>query len=633
MRVLKAVAAATGVLIGTTAFAVPASAGPPGPAAESIPATMSTTALVPTTPDGSAPASLGGRAVTHEDNPRVPEGARWTQHYFPSTDGVELHADVLRPAGLRRNERTPVILSVGPYFAHTGQIGDDGFDVAGPSERFNDFLEGADVFDKGYTWVMVDLRGFGGSTGCLDWVGPGEQDDVAAAIEWVAAQPWSNGRVGMYGKSYDAVTGLVGNNLRLPELRAVVAQEPVWDMYNYLYSNRVPRPNVEGTPRAYNRIATLDPMADDDARYQRNARYEDDHPECLSENFWNNQDPDPTSAYWRARDLATLADGTNTPLFVTQGFIEPNTKPEDMQQYLENHQGPQRAWLGQWDHVRGNDTVGDGRLAMGREGWFDEVMRFYDKYLKRAEPPVADPAYVVEDSTDAWREEETWPVVDRRIRAFLPDGVYVDDGGSSAGTSARRDTSGTDWDMENAPRSDALTPAGERAAQEAAERGQAFGPLAQADATSTYMVWSAPVDGPVRITGTPSVSMTASGRGNVMVRLFDVAPDGDAVMFDENVALVNRRGAVSFDLKSTDWTLERGHRLAVQVGSIVDGGWWDSPSGETIRVSDTLLELDLEDPADDVATAGERSPYLDSYLRWNSTTFDRVGDPAFGLDL
>ena len=62
--------------------------------------------------------------------------------------------------------------------------------------------------ERGYTFVMVDLRGFGGSTGCLDWGGPGEQADVVKAVEWAASQPWSTGSVGMYGKSYDGVTGL-----------------------------------------------------------------------------------------------------------------------------------------------------------------------------------------------------------------------------------------------------------------------------------------------------------------------------------------------------------------------------------------------------------------------------------------
>lgn len=91
---------------------------------------------------------------------------------------------------------------------------------------------------RGYTYVMVDLRGFGGSSGCLDWVGPGEQADVKAAVEWAATQPWSTGAVGMYGKSYDAVTGLVGEAVLPRGLKAIVSQEPVYDMYRYLYTNR-----------------------------------------------------------------------------------------------------------------------------------------------------------------------------------------------------------------------------------------------------------------------------------------------------------------------------------------------------------------------------------------------------------
>jgi pimeloyl-ACP methyl ester carboxylesterase len=46
---------------------------------------------------------------------------------------------------------------------------------AGPSERVQDFAEGSGLLKKGYTFVMVDLRGFGGSNGCLDWAGAGEQ--------------------------------------------------------------------------------------------------------------------------------------------------------------------------------------------------------------------------------------------------------------------------------------------------------------------------------------------------------------------------------------------------------------------------------------------------------------------------
>jgi putative CocE/NonD family hydrolase len=139
-----------------------------------------------------------------------PPGSTWTQTFITEPDGTRLHADVLRPSDLPADAKTPVILSIGPYFNHSGQVGPAGplestpYDPTadpGPSSRFFDFVNGAHLMQRGYTYVMVDLRGFGGSSGCLDWAGPGEQADVRAAVEWAATQPWSTGRVGMYGKS------------------------------------------------------------------------------------------------------------------------------------------------------------------------------------------------------------------------------------------------------------------------------------------------------------------------------------------------------------------------------------------------------------------------------------------------
>jgi putative CocE/NonD family hydrolase len=562
---------------------------------------------------GTATAAAPG--ITHEENPRVPEGAVWTEAYFASADhsGVVLHADVLRPANLSSRAKTPVILAVGPYFSHAGQTGPEGWTQTGPSNRFEDFTSGTDLFARGYTYVMVDLRGFGGSTGCLDWVGPGEQADVKAAIQWVATQSWSTGKVGMYGKSYDAVTGLVGHNLRMGALKAVVAQEPVWNMYNYLFSNGVPRPNVTGTPNAYNGIATMAPLADDTARYQANATYEASHPECLADNLTNNNNPDLDSSYWRARNLAAKAKGTDTPLFITQGFIENNTKPEDAEEYLDNHRGVERGWMGQWEHVRGNETNGQGQLLQGRAGFFDEVMRYYDRYLKGDWPQVHDPAYAIEDNTGAWRAQSTWPTPTSDTTASLPDGQYVDDGVAST-LAAPADQQ---WDMEHF-----TDPA------PSAARG--FAPLEAADAHS-YFSWSTPTTSRVRITATPRVTLNASAPGNVMVRLWDVAPDGTAAMFDENVALIERAGRVGFDLKSTDWTFEAGHQLGVQLGTIGSGSWRDTPTGNTIQVTRARLSLELQNPAFDAPTQGDRSPFLDTYLRQFTRTLTDVGAGTFPL--
>ncbi|MEU0156125.1 CocE/NonD family hydrolase [Micromonospora fulviviridis] len=571
-----------------------------------------------------APASAAADApITHDENPRVPEGAAWTETYFPSSDGsgVELHADVLRPAHLKPDVKTPVILSVGPYFSHAGETSPAGWDRVGPSARFQDLVDGARLMERGYTFVMVDLRGFGGSTGCLDFLGPGEQADITAAVEWAASQPWSTGKVGMYGKSYDANTGLAANVLKLQPLRAIVAQEPTWNRYNYLFSNGVPRSNATSSPRSYYSIATMRPLADDSDHYKANAEYEKNHPECESDNRTNTHNPDPKSAFWRARDFASRAAGSQTPLFVTSGFIEDNTKPEEMQKYLANHQGPERGWLGQWEHVRGNETNGKGQLKMGRAGWFDEVMRFYDQHLRGIEPSMADPAFSVEDSLGNWRAQPTWPVTNDAYKVKLSSGQYVDDGGQAQRTAqpmTAPEASGSDIEYTPEPGS----PATDQTA------------LLSADAPgNSYWTFSMSASEQVRITGTPEITLKTRGQGNVWVRLWDVAPDGKATMFNENVAVLDHSGSTSLALKATDWTFQPGHQLGVQIGTITSRGWRGTPSGQTITVTEARLALEVQDPRFDTPTQGDRSPYLDQYVAANSITLDNVGAPTFPLSV
>src|SRR6201995_2394121 len=320
-----------------------------------------------------------------------PPGSTWTQATITETDGTKLHADVLRPSALPGDAKTPVILSIGPYFNHSGQTGPAGpvegtpytpTGQAGPSARFYDFITGAHLMDRGYTWVQVDLRGFGGSTGCLDWGGPGEQADVKAAVEGAASQPWSTGRVGMYGKSYDAVTGLMGIAQQPEGLAAVVAQEPVYDMYPYLYANGVRFENSLATPALYDAIAATPGELGDDPGYNLDALDDTARPGCPSLNWADQQDSAHSSAYWWARDQIAETHGRTTPLFMTQGFIEDNTKPDGAWDLFNGLAGPKRAWFGMWHHVRGHDNDGRARLKEGRAGWFDETIRWFDRYLK-----------------------------------------------------------------------------------------------------------------------------------------------------------------------------------------------------------------------------------------------------------
>jgi predicted acyl esterase len=541
-----------------------------------------------------------------------PPGSAWHENYIHESDGTVLHADVLRPADLPKSARTPVILSIGPYFNHSGQVGPAGpaEDVpytpagdAGPSARFFDFVNGAHLMRRGYTYVMVDLRGFGGSTGCLDWVGPGEQADVEAAVEWAARQPWSTGKVGIYGKSYDGVTGLIGEALHPKGLAAVVAQEPVYDLYRYLYMNRVRFENSLATPALYDAIAGTPGITGDTLAYQESSVDDTSRPACPALNWADQQDPNHSSPYWRQRDLIAKARGATTPLFLTQGFIEDNTKPDGAYDFFNGLAGPKRAWFGMWDHVRGNDTDEHGRLAMGRKGWFDEVMRWYGYYLKGTgpKPTSVDPPVAVESSDGTWRAEKTWPPPDARTyTAALRPGTYTDDA-TNSGTKA----GGAPYDQ--GPHGEGIWTFSPK-----------FGHL-------------------VRFAGVPRVTVNQQSsfqNANLTADVYDVDPQNDATLISRGTYLLGGTGRVSFDLYGDDWKLPAGHRLGVLIASSNSEWWSNVPTFQPVTVTSASITLPFLRCQRNQTIQGNPSIKLDSYLKdapfqVPADTVDSATDPRF----
>jgi predicted acyl esterase len=520
----------------------------------------------------------------------VPEGARWSEATITAPDGTELHADILRPAHLAEDARTPVILSIGPYFNHAGQVGAAGpiqgatYDPvsppSGPSDRFHDLVEGGRLMERGYTFVMVDLRGFGGSTGCLDWSGPGEQLDVVTAVEWAAEQPWSTGRVGMYGKSYDGLTGLIGAAHEPEGLEAVVSQEPVYDLYRYLYSNRVRYANSLGTPALYDLIAgTPGPLAGDPG-YTASSLNDLQRPGCPALNWLDQQNDDPEAEYWQQRDFIDRVEGSKVPVFLTQGFLENNTKPDGAFETFGNLAGDKRAWFGMWDHVRGNDTDEDGRLLMGRAGWFDEVMRWYDHHLKGG-PAPKDPRMVIQTSDGTFRSEQAWPPADARDRvSALNAGTYTDDGenngtGSGAGNGI--------WTV------------------------------------------STPLPHDAHLAGIPRVAVDVTvqaPRANLVANVYDIDPDGEAILVSRGTTRVDESGVVELDLLGNDWKLPRGHRVGVLLSSSNSEWWLHVPTMQTVEIASASVRLPFLRRARTKRIAGEPAVKLEEYREQAPFTVD-----------
>jgi uncharacterized protein len=143
-------------------------------------------------------------------------------------DGALLKADVFRPDD---GGKFPAILNLGPYQK-------DKLWIPPPTleEKPNPYMNWETVnpewwVPKGYAAVRVDGRGSGRSPGqCEPW-SLAEAIDFYDAIEWAAAQPWCNGKVGLSGISYFAINQWFVANLQPPSLAAIIPWEGFADIY------------------------------------------------------------------------------------------------------------------------------------------------------------------------------------------------------------------------------------------------------------------------------------------------------------------------------------------------------------------------------------------------------------------
>ena len=153
-------------------------------------------------------------------------GARAFQTMVPMRDGTRLNTFVFLPAS---GPCFPVIVHRTPYGIAAADARDK-FDctrawLPNPAEPMRgSILRGwRAIVAHGYAAVYQDCRGRHGSEG-EDRVYADDAADGYDTLEWIAAQPWSNQRVGMSGSSAGATTTFAAASTRHPSLRAFFAQ-------------------------------------------------------------------------------------------------------------------------------------------------------------------------------------------------------------------------------------------------------------------------------------------------------------------------------------------------------------------------------------------------------------------------
>ena len=479
----------------------------------------------------------------------------------PMRDGVALAADVLRP---QTAQRVPAILNFGPYH----KDGRGGRLAVDSVHRHFAAL--------GYAGVTADLRGLGNSGGTSPGAfAPGEGQDGHDLVEWIAAQPWCDGRVGMWGVSYPGVTALSTAATQPPHLQAIVPIHATSDLCRGVVSlggtNSGFWMRADWGPRmaAYN---LMPPQWQDTAG--RWARVWAEHLEGNApwmEAFSTHPGFDD---FWRSRvaDMARI----NCPSFLVCGWrdLYADCTPRDFAAI----QAPRKMLIGPWKH----EFPDTGREAPAAGLW--EMQRWFGRWLKGepngidVEPPVS---VYVQGRTGQWRSEAQWPPARVDTHAlFLTPGGALDAASAATGESVHRHdpTIGMHslaWD----PWTTALDPA--------LPRDHC------ADDARSLCFTGPPLEQPLELQGCPEAVLNLCPEAlplNVVVKLSAVSASGLSTLITTGWLSLGQaqdaagRRTVRVALRATAYRLQPGERLRVAVACADFPRIWPTPVCADLRL-------------------------------------------------
>lgn len=356
---------------------------------------------------GAGPASAAAPAWWSYDRPAT-ASATHSQVRVRVRDGIRLGCDLHLPArsGKAIPGRYPsIVYEVTPYAAATPI-----------------YLEqGAWFASRGYAAITCNVRGSGRSGGSFPQPNqPAEQTDAYDLVEWVAAQPWSTGRVGQTGESYGGMMTYRAAASRAPHLVAAVPQQAPNDLYlDDVYPGGVPAAQL--THQWWPVIASVASLGRiDPARLFAVQRR---HP--------------TRDAFWQQIAIDSVLDRIDVPILAFAGWNDPLFRDGATRNFerLVARRGPEHTYLisGPWKHggvvawpscrlvaaaCGGGDLVPRGALL----AWFDHWVA----QLPGAPLPSATvTSYQGPKGIGAgWRERSSvFPAADDQTLALTGDGT------------------------------------------------------------------------------------------------------------------------------------------------------------------------------------------------------------------
>lgn len=277
----------------------------------------------------------------------------------------------------------------------------------------------------GYIVVSVDRPGTGASFSSAT---PGSMETAAKfeneILDWIAAQPWSDGNIGMYGDSQQAMVQFTAASTGNPHLKAILpaaSQIEIYEAVEYpggvynkafasIYDKMVPKLDILATPVD----SDPDGLLLAQARQGRNSQSSTEiAAQCP---FRDSLTPDGKNP-WASMDLYPFIDRINhsgTAVYMTVGWYDIFTA--DMFYWYDNLSVPKRLTVRPTDHSGVSANLSDLDYGMEALRWFDYWLKGFDNGIMD-EAPIH---YYVQDGpkNGTWQASDRWPLETQKMTPF-----------------------------------------------------------------------------------------------------------------------------------------------------------------------------------------------------------------------
>lgn len=499
-------------------------------------------------------------------------------------DGVGLAADIYMPTN--GVGKFPALLEALPYRK-------DDLTASSHSEEYLRFAS-----EGNFVVCRLDVRGTGSSHGvATDEYPLSELDDLADVINWLATQPWSNGRVGMFGYSYSGFNSLQAACTRPQALKAICAIYATDDRYtddgHYMGGSLRAIDLVDYCHymTACNLLPPVPAVFGDDWLEEWKMRFEKNQPWLLN---WLEQQHD--GPYWRHGSLRPDYERIECPTMIVAGWADGYRN--NTFRTFEALKCEKSLLLGPWSHSSPSTSRPGPHIDLVAEMivWFDRWLKNSDKANKKtlpSEPPIrifvrhsTRPSPDLAMFNGEWRYEDTWPPkrLQTKVLTIASSGVDVIATKSDVGAAAWNSCAGgLPWGQPDDQRED--------------------------DAWSLTYEW--PVDEKsIEVIGHARVKLRLAVDqpvASLSVKLCDVFPDGTSALVTRGfLNLCHRESStnptaltpgkfedINIEFEATSWVFPVGHKIRL---SITGADWpniWSPPQQFSLQVERQSLELNL----------------------------------------